>query len=101
MENNGIDVAYVAQLARLEIPAEAMGKLQQDMAAIVGYIAELNDVDVSGVEATAHAAPMDNVWREDCAGEPFERSVMLKNAPALVDDELIKVPQVLPGEGMN
>ena len=45
--------------------------------------------------------PLTNVWREDRAGESFPRAEMLANAPALEDDTLIKVPQVLPGEGIN
>ncbi|MBQ4106438.1 MAG: Asp-tRNA(Asn)/Glu-tRNA(Gln) amidotransferase subunit GatC [Lentisphaeria bacterium] len=101
MDTPGIDVEYVAQLARLEIAPEAMPKLRSDMAAIVGYIAELQEVDVEGVEPTAYAVPLSNVWREDSAGESFPRGDMLANAPALVDDTLIKVPQVLPGEGIN
>ena len=48
---------------------------------------------------TAHAVEMKNVWRNDESKESFPREEMLKNAPDLVDDELIKVPQVLPGEG--
>ena len=96
-----IDVEYVAQLARLEIAPEAMPKLRRDMEAIVGYIAELQEVDVEGVEPTAYAVPLTNVWREDRAGESFPRPEMLANAPALEDDTLIKVPQVLPGEGIN
>ena len=38
---------------------------------------------------------------EDVAGMPFARDAMLANAPATVNGETIKVPQVLPGEGMN
>ena len=101
MEPTDLDVGYIAGLARLDIAPEAQEKLQRDMAAIVGYIAELKEVDVSGVEPTAHAVPLANVWREDVPGEPFGREKMLCNAPATVDGDLIKVPQVLPGEGMN
>ena len=68
---------------------------------IVAYIAELGELDLTGVEPTAHAAPLSNVWREDVAGEPFGRERMLANAPALMNGDLIRVPQVLPGEGMN
>ena len=101
MEKNAIDVRYVAELARLDITPEEGEKLQRDLAAIVDYIAELNEVDVTGVEPTAHALEVTNVWREDVAGTPFGREAMLANAPATVHGETIKVPQVLPGEGMN
>ncbi len=103
MEKTGqnIDIKYVAALARLEIAPEDCERLQRDLSAIVDYMAELNSVDVSGVEPTAHAVPLSNVWREDRAGESYPREVMLANAPATVHGETIKVPQVLPGEGIN
>lgn len=96
-----IDVEYIAELARLEIDPAELARLRQDMASIVGYIAELSEVDVSGVEPTAHAVPLVNVWRTDEAKASFGRDAMLANAPETVNGETIKVPQVLPGEGMN
>ncbi len=96
-----IDVDYVAELARLEIAPEQKEKLQRDLEAIVGYIDELKELDVSGVEPTAHALKVANVWREDESHESYPREVMLANAPETIDGECIKIPQVLPGEGMN
>ncbi len=96
-----IDVSYVAQLARLELDESEKAAMQHDMEAIVEYIDELSELDVSGVEPTAHAVQVTNVERDDVARPGFGRDVMLANAPALIDGELIKVPQVLPGEGMN
>ena len=102
MSNNGhIDVAYVAGLARLEIKPEDQARLQKDMDGILAYIEQLEELDVSDIEPTAHATLLTNVVREDVAGESFPRETMLANAPADVDEELIKVAQVLPGEGMS
>ena len=95
-----IDVGYVAQLARLELDEPTRNRLQQELEAILGYIDQLNELDVTGIEATAHAVPLANVWREDAAGTSFDREVMLQNAPAVIDSELIKVPKILPGEEM-
>lgn len=95
-----IDAGYVAQLARLELDDETRVRLQHDLEDILGYIEQLDELDVSGIEPTAHAAALSNVWREDVAGQPFPRDVMMKNAPAVIDDELIKVPKVLPSEEM-
>ena len=58
-----IDIKYVADLARLELSAEQAEKLQNELGRVVEYIAELGEVDVSGVEPTAHAAQLTNVWR--------------------------------------
>ena len=96
-----IDVGYVANLARLELNESDRERLQRDMESIVAYIAELSEVDIDGVEPTAHAVPLTNVWREDVPGTPPGREVMLANAPAVLAGELVKVPQVLPGEGIN
>ena len=93
-----IDIKYVADLARLELSAEQAEKLQSDLARVVEYIAELGEVDVNGVEPTAHAALLTNVWREDQKHESFPREAMLANAPGVINGELIKVPRVLPSE---
>lgn len=98
--SNNFDVTYVAELARIELNDADKEKLQHDMEAIVGYIDQLNEVDVTGIEPTAHAAVLTNVTREDRAGISVSREKILANAPATIDDELIKVPRVLPGEGM-
>ena len=101
MEEARIDIGYVAALARLELSEEQLPKLQKDLDNIVGYIASLSELDLTGVEPTAHAAALTNVWREDVPGEPFDRAPILANAPELMNGELIRVPQVLPGEGSN
>jgi len=93
-----IDVGYVAKLARLELDESTRERLQHDLERILVYIEQLNGLDVSGIEPTAHAVPLTNVWREDTAGVSFDRGLMLKNAPAVIDGELLKVPKVLPGE---
>ncbi len=98
---NKIDVNYIAQLARLELDPAAIPALQKDMENIVAYINELSELDVSNVEPTAHAVSKSNVWREDVSRAGQTQAEMLANAPAIVDGDLVKVPQVLPGEGMN
>ena len=89
--SKGIDVAHIATLARLRIEPGSVQKLQSEMESIVGYVEMLSELDVTGIEPTAHAVPRSNVLRDD----------MLANAPDTVDGELIKVPQVLPGEEMS
>jgi len=101
MAGDKIDIGYVAQLARLELPEDQAARLQTELEGIVRYIDELSEVDVTGVEPTAHAARLFNVWREDAAQASFPRETMLANAPDTVSGELIRVAQVLPGEGSN
>ena len=98
--SKGIDVAHIAALARLQLSPEAAAKLAGEMESIVGYVEMLSELDVSGIEPTAHAVPRSNVIRDDVPGTSFPHDVMLANAPATVDQELVKVPQVLAEEGM-
>ena len=96
-----IDVDYVAMLARIDIDAEKKDMFQEDMENIVGYINQLSELDVDGVVPTAHAVEMNNVLREDKAADSFDRELILNNSPELIDDELIKVPLVVSGEGAS
>ena len=98
--SKGIDVAHIAALARLKLSPEAAAKLAGEMENIVGYVEMLSELDVSGIEPTAHAVPRSNVIRDDRPGTSFPHDAMLANAPATVDQELVKVPQVLAEEGM-
>jgi len=93
-----IDVAYVAKLARLNVTEDQVEHLQKDMEAILEYIDLLSELDVSDIEATAHAAPLTNVVRADEMSRFENRDGILANAPATIDGELIKVPQVMPGD---
>ncbi len=98
MSKELIDVDKVATLARLDISDANKAKLQQDMVGILEYVEQLQELDVEGIEPTAHAAQLRNVMRDDVSQPSFEREVMLSNAPLTVDDELVRVPQVLPSE---
>ena len=76
MAKADIDVKYVSELARLELPEEQFAAIEKDLLDIVGYIAELSEVDVTGVEPTAHAAALSNVWREDASEDSGLRDAM-------------------------
>lgn len=96
--DSGIDIKYIAELARLELPAEQVGKLQEELSRIVDSIAKLREVNVDGVEPTAHASMLSNAWREDEVKPSYSKKEMLANAPGVIDGELIRLPRVLPGE---
>jgi len=61
---------------------------------IIGYIEQLGELDVSGVEPTYQVTGLSNVWREDevQAGIPVEK--LLGLAPEKQNNQ-VKVPQVL------
>src|SRR5271157_2743054 len=89
-----IDVKYVAHLARLSLcPAEEQ-KFGAQLGQVLGYIQKLNEVDVSGVEPTAHAFPLVNVSRPDEVRPSISREDALRNAPAQANGLFI-VPKIV------
>ena len=82
-------------------PEEILNLDEHNLVVHCDYINELSELDVSGIQPTAHAMEQTNVWREDISRPGYAREQMLANAPAIIEEELIRVPQVLPGEGMS
>ena len=76
-----LDVAYVAQLARLQLTAEETELFQKQLADVLKYAEKLREVDVSHVEAAAHAVPMFNVFREGKPCDWLTADEALTNAP--------------------
>ncbi len=89
-----IDVNYVAHLARLSLSPEEAKELGAQLANILAYIEKLKEVDVSGVEATAHAFPLVNVTRPDEPRPSLPREQAMKNAPAQANGLFI-VPKIV------
>lgn len=80
-EPSQIDVGYVAKLARLNLSDEETSLFQKQLGDVLKYAEKLREVDVSHVEATAHAIPVFNVFREDQPGDCFTAEEALSNAP--------------------
>ena len=94
ISGNKIDVAYVAQLARLELTAEEKTRLEAQLGHILEYVDLLRKLDVDGIEPTAHAIPRVNVLRKDEGHPGFSIQDALKNAPQRMND-LFVVPKVI------
>ena len=89
-----IDIAYVAHLARLELSDGEKEQLAAQLRDILAYVAKLGEVDVTGVEPTAHAVPLTNVLRKDEARPSVEQAKILRNAPEQAR-ELFIVPKIV------
>lgn len=89
-----LNIDDVAHLARLALTDEEKAAFARQLGDVLGYIAKLREVDVSGVEATAHAFPVTNVWREDVASPGFAPAVLNRMAPAARLDQVV-VPKVV------
>ncbi len=88
------DVRYIAQLARLELSDAEIAKFQSQLGQVLSHVEKLNKVDVSGVEPTAHANQVVNVFRKDAARDWFTPEVALSNAPRSANGLFI-VPKVI------
>ena len=89
-----MDIKYVAHLARLQLTPEEETKLGAQLGNILGYIEKLKELDVTGVEPTAHAAPRVNVTRPDEALPSLPHDEALRNAPAQANG-LFMVPKIV------
>ena len=56
-------VKRVAHLARIAVPEADLPKLQGELNAILGFVEQLNEVDVEGVEPMTSVMLVLNVWR--------------------------------------
>ena len=91
-----IDVAYVAELARLELTDEEKAVFQPQLENIVRYVEKISSVDVSGVEPMMHGRPLVNAFREDVVRASLPAEVALANAPKRVSDEFL-LPKIVEG----
>ncbi len=88
------DIKYVAHLARLKLSPEEEAQLGAQLGNILGYIEKLKEVNVTGVEPTAHAFPMANVFRPDEVRPGLSNEEALRNAPKKANG-LFVVPKVV------
>lgn len=89
------DVLHLAQLSSLQLGDDEIDALQQNLDEILGYVAQLGELDTTGVEPTYQVTGLENVWRDDVVrvGEA-NREQLLALAPESHDNQ-VKVPKVL------
>ena len=93
-QSEPIDVDYIAKLARIELNKEEREKFSAQLERILGYCHKVGAVDVGGVEPTAHAFPLYNIWGSDESEPGFTAEQALGNAPAHRDNQIV-VPKVV------
>ncbi|PHQ95757.1 MAG: Asp-tRNA(Asn)/Glu-tRNA(Gln) amidotransferase GatCAB subunit C [Marinosulfonomonas sp.] len=73
--------AHVAKLARIKVESKDLPALAQEFSAILGFIEQLNEVDVEGVEPMVSVTPMRLKRREDVVTDGGIQDKILANAP--------------------
>ena len=93
-QSSPIDIDYVANLARIALTEEEKTTFSAQLGDVLKYVDKMNELDVSGVEPTAHAFPLENVWAPDQVTSRLSSEEALANA-AQVRDQMIVVPKVV------
>jgi aspartyl-tRNA(Asn)/glutamyl-tRNA(Gln) amidotransferase subunit C len=87
-------VKRVAHLARIKVSDEEAANLQDELNAILGFVEQLNEVDVEGVEPMTSVTPMAMKKRKDEITDGEKSDDIVANAPAS-DDHYFLVPKVV------
>ena len=94
MDKPAIDVAYVAELARLELSDDEKAVFQPQLENIVKYVEKISEVDVEGVPPMMHGRELVNAFREDEVRPSMDRELALANAPARTETDF-KLPKIV------
>ncbi len=84
----------VAHLARIRVEEERLPALAREFDAILGFIEQLNEVDVEGVEPMTSVTPMVMKKRQDGVTDGGYADKIVQNAPA-TEDNFFLVPKVV------
>jgi aspartyl-tRNA(Asn)/glutamyl-tRNA(Gln) amidotransferase subunit C len=87
-------VRRIATLARIRVEEHEVPQLAQELNGILGWIEQLNEVNVDGVEPLTGAVRMALKMREDMVTDGFYRDKVLANAPERIGD-FFAVPKVV------
>lgn len=89
------DVLKLAHLARLDLDEDEIEQYRTELSDILGYVEQLQNVEVEGLEPTHQVTGLTNVTRPDEARDyGYEPAELLKNVPAVKDGQ-IKVKRTL------
>ena len=87
-------VRRVAKLARLKVTAEQLPKLEAELNGILGWIEQLNEVNVEGVAPLTSVVSVKMRKRADKVTDGHKPKDIVANAPATEDDYFL-VPKVI------
>ena len=73
--------AKVAKLARIKVDEDALPALAKEFNAILGFIEQLEEVDIAGVEPMTSVTPQRLKRREDVVTDGNQQDKILSNAP--------------------
>lgn len=87
-------VKRVARLARIAVSEEDASRMAGELNTILGFVEQLNEVDVTGVEPMTSVIPMEMKKRQDGVTDGNKAADIVANAPA-TDENFFLVPKVV------
>lgn len=87
-------VKRVAHLARIAVSDEDAERMTGELNVILGFVEQLNEVDVSGVEPMTSVIPMEMKKRQDAVTDGDKAGDIVANAPA-TQENFFLVPKVV------
>jgi len=91
-------VEQLSKLCRIRCTPEEICSLEKGLSRVLGYIAQLQEVDTTDVPPCNHVLEgMINIEREDTVGTLLSRETFLKNSPEQVAG-MIRVPTIIHGK---
>lgn len=87
-------VKKVARLARIALGDDDAERMKGELNAILGFVEQLNEVDVEGVEPMTSVTPMEMKKRQDKVTDGGKADDIVANAPASQDNFFL-VPKVV------
>ncbi|OIO47483.1 MAG: Asp-tRNA(Asn)/Glu-tRNA(Gln) amidotransferase GatCAB subunit C [Candidatus Portnoybacteria bacterium CG06_land_8_20_14_3_00_39_12] len=87
------EVGRVAQLARIELTSAEKEKFSRDLSAILDYVDQLDEIDVSTVAPTSQVTGLKNVLRQDVV-VGFDQAQLLVRLASTSQENYIKVKSV-------
>lgn len=87
-------VKRVARLARIAVSEEDAGRMAGELNTILGFVEQLNEVDVTGIEPMTSVTPMAMKERQDIVTDGNKAADIVANAPA-TEENFFLVPKVV------
>lgn len=87
-------VKHVARLARIAVDDADAERMTGELNAILGFVEQLNEVEVTGVEPMTSVIPMEMKKRQDAVTDGGKAADIVANAPA-TEDNFFQVPKVV------
>ena len=87
-------VKRVAHLARIAVNENDAERMTGELNAILGFVEQLNEVSVAGVEPMTSVIPMEMKKRDDVISDGGKAADIVANAPATAENFFL-VPKVV------